>query len=118
VLAELSVDLLYAPTFPVIPHAQTALRALHASRPDLVKRVRGLKANASPLSPEELDKLNHLAATDVQIWARTNWNARASSISHHSGWLLRNRRTLYRRFGQGCRLRRSDRPHAEKMLQF
>ncbi|HYY35670.1 MAG TPA: homocysteine S-methyltransferase family protein [Candidatus Binatia bacterium] len=31
---------------------------------------RGLKANASPLSPEELDKLNHLAATDVQIWAR------------------------------------------------
>jgi S-methylmethionine-dependent homocysteine/selenocysteine methylase len=29
-----------------------------------------LKANASPLSPEELDKLNHLAATDCQTWAR------------------------------------------------
>jgi S-methylmethionine-dependent homocysteine/selenocysteine methylase len=51
-------------------HARTALRALRTSRPDLVKRVRGLKANASPLSPEELDKLNHLAATDVQVWAR------------------------------------------------
>jgi S-methylmethionine-dependent homocysteine/selenocysteine methylase len=51
-------------------HAQTALRALRVSRPDLVKRVRGLKANASPLSPEELDKLNHLAATDVRVWAR------------------------------------------------
>jgi homocysteine S-methyltransferase len=43
---------------------------LRAARPDLVKRVRGLKANASPFAPEELDKLNHLAATDVQIWAR------------------------------------------------
>ena len=43
-------------------HAQTALRALRASRPDLVQRVRGLKANASPLSPEELDKLDHLGA--------------------------------------------------------
>jgi len=35
-----------------------------------LKRVRGLKANASPLPPEDLDKLNHLAATDVHIWAR------------------------------------------------
>ena len=51
-------------------HAQTALRALRLARPDLVERVRGLKANASPLGPEELDKLNHLAGTDVQIWAR------------------------------------------------
>jgi S-methylmethionine-dependent homocysteine/selenocysteine methylase len=51
-------------------HAQTALRALCVSRPDLVNRIRGLKANASPLSPEELDKLNHLAATDVHVWAR------------------------------------------------
>jgi S-methylmethionine-dependent homocysteine/selenocysteine methylase len=51
-------------------HAQTALRALRVAQPSLVKRVRGLKANASPLSPEELDKLNHLAASDVQIWAR------------------------------------------------
>jgi S-methylmethionine-dependent homocysteine/selenocysteine methylase len=51
-------------------HAQTALEALRAVRPNLVKRVRGLKANASPLSPQELDQLNHLAATNVQIWAR------------------------------------------------
>jgi homocysteine S-methyltransferase len=51
-------------------HAQTALQALRAARPDLVKRVRGLKANASPLSPEELAKLNRLAATDVRIWVR------------------------------------------------
>jgi methionine synthase I (cobalamin-dependent) len=51
-------------------HAQTALQALRAAQPGLVNRVRGLKANASPLPPEQLDKLNHLAATDVQIWAR------------------------------------------------
>ena len=51
-------------------HAQTALRATRAARPDLVTRVRGLKANASPLSPAELDKLNHLAATDCETWAR------------------------------------------------
>jgi homocysteine S-methyltransferase len=51
-------------------HAQTALQALRAVQPDIVNRVRGLKANASALPPEELDKLNHLAATDVQIWAR------------------------------------------------
>jgi homocysteine S-methyltransferase len=51
-------------------HAQTALQALRAARPDLGKRVRGLKANASPLSPKELDKLNHLAATDVEVWVR------------------------------------------------
>jgi S-methylmethionine-dependent homocysteine/selenocysteine methylase len=51
-------------------HAQTALRALCAARPDLVTRVRGLKANASPLSPDELDKLDRLAATDYQTWAR------------------------------------------------
>ena len=51
-------------------HARTALQALRAVRPELVKRVRGLKANASPLSPKELNRLNHLAATDVRIWAR------------------------------------------------
>jgi S-methylmethionine-dependent homocysteine/selenocysteine methylase len=51
-------------------HAQSALRALRATQPDLVARVRGLKANASPLSPEELDKLDHLAATDCQTWAQ------------------------------------------------
>lgn len=51
-------------------HAQTALRALRASQPDLVTRVRGLKANASPLPPDELDKLNRLAGVDVEVWAR------------------------------------------------
>lgn len=51
-------------------HAETALEALRALQPALLKRVRGLKANASPLSAEELDKLNHLAAVDVHIWAR------------------------------------------------
>ena len=51
-------------------HAQSALRAMRAARPDIVARVRGLKANASPLSPEELDKLDHLAATDCQTWAQ------------------------------------------------
>jgi S-methylmethionine-dependent homocysteine/selenocysteine methylase len=51
-------------------HAQTALQALRTAQSALVKRVRGLKANASPLPPEDLDRLNHLAATDVQIWAQ------------------------------------------------
>jgi S-methylmethionine-dependent homocysteine/selenocysteine methylase len=51
-------------------HAQTALRALRTAQSALVERVRGLKANASALPPEDLDKLNHLAATDVQMWAR------------------------------------------------
>jgi len=118
VLAELDVDLLYAPTFPVFSefsgvaramaetgrpyalapmlhpdgtmldgtpladaiaridaeisqpphhymigclyptHAQTALRTLRTSEPAAIKRVRGLKANASPLPPADLDKLN------------------------------------------------------------
>ena len=51
-------------------HAQSALQAMRAARPDLVARVRGLKANASPLPPEELNKLDHLAATGCQTWAR------------------------------------------------
>jgi S-methylmethionine-dependent homocysteine/selenocysteine methylase len=51
-------------------HAQTALQALQTARPDLVNRVQGLKGNASPLPPEELDKLNHLSTTNVQLWAR------------------------------------------------
>ena len=33
-------------------HAQSALRALRAARPDIVARVRGLKANASPSLPK------------------------------------------------------------------
>jgi homocysteine S-methyltransferase len=42
---------------------------LRTAQSAVVKRVRGLKAHASPLSPDDLDKLNHLAATGVQIWA-------------------------------------------------
>jgi homocysteine S-methyltransferase len=51
-------------------HAQTALQALRTAQSALVKRVRGLKANASPFPPEDLDRLNHLATTDVRICAR------------------------------------------------
>ena len=51
-------------------HAQTALQTLRTAQPALVKRVRGLKANASPLPPKDLDKLNHLAGANVQTWAR------------------------------------------------
>jgi hypothetical protein len=46
-------------------YAQTALQGLRTAQSALLKRVRGLKANASPLPPEDLDKLNHLVATDV-----------------------------------------------------
>jgi S-methylmethionine-dependent homocysteine/selenocysteine methylase len=74
-IARIDADISPAPHHYMIgclypTHAQTALRALRASRPDLVQRVRGLKANASSLSPDELDKLNHLAGTDVEVWAR------------------------------------------------
>jgi len=82
-------------------HAETALQVLRASQRDLVKRVRGLKANASPLSPEELDKLNHLAATDVQTWVRDELACAREFDLTILGRLLRNRRTLHRRFGQG-----------------
>jgi len=82
-------------------HAETALQALRASQRDLVKRVRGLKANTSPLSPEELDKLNHLAATDVQTWVRDELACAREFDLTILGRLLRNRRTLHRRFGQG-----------------
>ena len=74
-IARIDADVSPAPRHYMIgclypTHAQTALRALRVARADLVPRVRGLKANASPLSPKELDKLNHLAAMDVQTWAR------------------------------------------------
>jgi S-methylmethionine-dependent homocysteine/selenocysteine methylase len=74
-IARIDAEISPAPRYYMIgclypTHAQTALQALGAAEPSLVRRVRGLKANASPLPPEELDKLNHLAAIDVQIWAR------------------------------------------------
>jgi S-methylmethionine-dependent homocysteine/selenocysteine methylase len=76
-------------------HAQSALRALRAARPELVTRVRGLKANASPLSPEELDKLDHLAATDCQTLGTRRNRVRTGIRSHHSGRLLWNGSTLH-----------------------
>lgn len=51
-------------------HAQTALQSLRSAQATLVRRVRGLKANASPLPPEDLDQLTHLAGANVRVWAR------------------------------------------------
>lgn len=75
VIARIDADVSPTPRHYMIgclypAHARTALQALRAVRPELVKRVRGLKANASRLSPKELNRLNHLAATNVRIWAR------------------------------------------------
>jgi S-methylmethionine-dependent homocysteine/selenocysteine methylase len=74
-IARIDADVSPAPRHYMIgclypTHAQMALRALRAAQPNLVARVRGLKANASPLSPDELDKLGHLAASDFEMWAR------------------------------------------------
>lgn len=55
-------------------HAQSALEATRASFPRHVGRVRGLKANASPLSPEELDRLGRLDARNPQEFARDEWS--------------------------------------------
>lgn len=51
-------------------HAASALEATRATHPQQALRVRGLKANASPLSPEELDKLGHVDAEPVKTFAR------------------------------------------------
>jgi S-methylmethionine-dependent homocysteine/selenocysteine methylase len=99
-------------------HAQTALQALRAAQSALVKRVRGLKANASPLAPEDLDNLNHLAPTDVQIWARDELRC-AGVQSRYAGWLLWDRRALYRGSGEGGgRSRRIGRLGTEKCYNF
>ena len=50
-------------------HAQTALEAARARNPSVVARVRGIKANASPLSPEELDRLGRVDATAPEQFA-------------------------------------------------
>src|SRR5438093_1299081 len=63
--------------------------------------LRSLQFRTSPLSPEELDKLNHLAATDVQTWVRDELACAREFDLTILGRLLRNRRTLHRRFGQG-----------------
>jgi triphosphoribosyl-dephospho-CoA synthetase len=100
-------------------HAQTALQALRAAQSALVKRVRGLKANASPLAPEDLDKLNHLAATDVQIWARDELTCAREFNLAISGWLLWDRRALHRGSGEGGgRSRRIGRIGTEKCYNF
>lgn len=51
-------------------HAASALEATRAAYPAHVQRVRGLKANASPLLAEELDKLGHVDAEPVKTFAR------------------------------------------------
>ena len=51
-------------------HAASALEATRAAYPAHVRRVRGLKANASPLSAEELDKLGRVDAEPVKTFAR------------------------------------------------
>lgn len=54
-------------------HAQSALEVTRANYPQQAVRVRGLKANASPLSPEELDRLGRLDARSPQEFARDEW---------------------------------------------
>ncbi|HTA40104.1 MAG TPA: homocysteine S-methyltransferase family protein [Candidatus Acidoferrales bacterium] len=51
-------------------HAQTALEAARSRNPAAVARVRGLKANASALSPEQLDHLSHVDAARPAQFAR------------------------------------------------
>ena len=51
-------------------HAQTALVATRSRNPAAAARVRGIKANASSLSPEELDRLGRVDATAPEQFAR------------------------------------------------
>jgi hypothetical protein len=96
-------------------HAQTALQALRAAQSALVKRVRGLKANASPLAPEDLDKLNHLAATDVQIWARDELTCAREFNLAILGGCCGTDEALHRGSGEGGgRSRRIGRPGGPK----
>ncbi len=54
-------------------HAASALERTRARSPAAVARVRSLKANASPLSPRELDALDRLAATPPDRFASDLW---------------------------------------------
>jgi S-methylmethionine-dependent homocysteine/selenocysteine methylase len=54
-------------------HARSALEAARAQRSSTVARVRGLKANASPLSPEELDRIGRLSAAPPARFAHDLW---------------------------------------------
>lgn len=51
-------------------HAANALRATREKYPGAVSRVRGLKANASGLSAEELDHARQLESEPVKTFAR------------------------------------------------
>lgn len=51
-------------------HAANALRATQAAYPQAVRRVRGLKANASALSADELDRAQHAESEPVKDFAR------------------------------------------------
>ena len=94
-------------------HTQTALQALRTAQSALVKRVRGLKANASPLPPEDLDRLKCSDLDSRRI------DMRAGVQSRYSGWLVWNRRALHRGSGEGGgRSRRIGRLGAEKCYNF
>jgi S-methylmethionine-dependent homocysteine/selenocysteine methylase len=82
-------------------HAQTALRAV---RPEPVARVRGLKANASPLPPEELEKLTHVAAVDPSTWARDEMACAQEFDLTILGGLLRDGPASHRSARRGSRL--------------
>ena len=62
-------------------HAQTALQALRTAQSALVKRVRGLKANPSPLPPEDLDRLNSSGYDRCSDLGSRRIDMRGSSIS-------------------------------------
>jgi S-methylmethionine-dependent homocysteine/selenocysteine methylase len=99
-------------------HAQTALQALRTAEADLVKRVRGLKANASPLPPEELDKLNHLAASQIQIWARDELtSAREFNLAILGGCCGTDERYI-EILAEAAVDKVNQPPGGEKMLQF
>ena len=54
-------------------HAQTALAAARTRNPHAVTRVAGLKANASPLPPEQLERLGRLSAEPPERFATDLW---------------------------------------------
>lgn len=54
-------------------HAREALTAARDADADAVRRVRSLKANASPLPPEELDKLDRISAAPPEQFALDLW---------------------------------------------
>jgi homocysteine S-methyltransferase len=54
-------------------NAESALEALFRAAPSKAHRVVGLKANASPLSPEELDRSERLERKPPEEFAQAMW---------------------------------------------